>query len=216
MSSRRHPGRTAATSLLLLALTSLAAWAGPRPDLDVTAGARPSAATRALAARTRASAALNAIAMPRSIDERYEVPNMLWATRLTGANLAALRPAPSSIEADARRHLGLVSGYYSLQAVDVAEAPLRAIHDTGHGGIVATFTQRVDGIDVFRDEVKVLLDRDHSLLAVSGYIPSRGLAARAGTPVFKLAADRALDVVGFRCVRSLGSRPSSADGASSG
>ena len=192
MSSRRHPGRTAATSLLLLALTSLAAWAGPRPDLDVTAGARPSAATRALAARTRASAALNAIAMPRSIDERYEVPNMLWATRLTGANLAALRPAPSSIEADARRHLGLVSGYYSLQAVDVAEAPLRAIHDTGHGGIVATFTQRVDGIDVFRDEVKVLMDRDHSLLAVSGYIPSRGLAARAGT-VFKLAADRALD-----------------------
>ena len=194
MDSRRHPGRTAAMSLVLLALTSVAASAGPRPELDFTAGMRPAAATRALAARTRASSALLRIATPASIDERYDVPTMLWATTGAGANTAALRPAQSSIEADARRHLGLVSGFYGLQAVDVAEAPLRSIHDTGHGGILAAFTQAVDGIDVFRDEVKVLMDRDHALLAVSGYIPSRGLAAKLGTPTFKLAADLALQL----------------------
>ena len=198
MSSRRLPGRIAAASLVLFALISVPALAGPRPELDVTAGMRPAPATRALAARTRASAALLAIATPRSLDERYGVPTMLWATRGAGNGQpaqpgpTALRPLPSSIEADARRHLGLVSGFYGLQAVDVAEAPLRSIHDTGHGGIVATFTQTVDGIDVFRDEVKVLMGRDHALLAVTGYIPSRGLVAKAGTPVFALTAGTAL------------------------
>jgi hypothetical protein len=87
---------------------------------------------------------------------------------------------------------GSSPGSTGLQAVDVAEAPLRSIHDTGHGGIVATFTQTVDGIDVFRDEVKVLMDRDHTLLAVTGYIPSRGLVAKAGTPVVRARAGTAL------------------------
>jgi hypothetical protein len=41
MSSRRLPGRIAAASLVLFALTSAPAWAGPRPELDVTAGMRP-------------------------------------------------------------------------------------------------------------------------------------------------------------------------------
>ena len=201
MLTRRLLGRIAAASLVPFVLTTTPAWAGPRPELDVTAGMRPAPATRALAARTRASAALLAIATPRSIDERYDVPTMLWATRGQGAGqpgAAALRPLKSTIEADARRHLGLVSGFYGLQAVEAAEVPLRSIHDTGHGGIVATFGQAIDGIDVFRDEVKVLMDRDHALLAVTGYIPSRGLVAKAGTPVdpaapgAPLAADRAL------------------------
>src|SRR5262249_29836809 len=102
---------------------------------------------------------------------------------------AALKLSP---EAAARQHLGLVSEFYRLQAVDVAEAPLRSIHDTGRGGIIATFTQSVGGVDVFRDEVKVLMDRNLALLAVSGYIPSRELVARTGTPVFTVTAEGAL------------------------
>ena len=194
VASRRRPGRIAALSLVLFALTVAPAGAGPLPELDVTSGLRPAAASRALATRARASSTLLRIATPRSVDERYEVPTMLWATRGPGSPATALRPARTSIEADARRHLGLVSGFYALQAVDVAEATLRSIHDTGHGGIVASFTQSVDGIDVFRDEVKVLMARDHSLIAVSGYIPSRGLAAKLGAPKFKLAAERVLDI----------------------
>src|SRR5262249_46598759 len=72
--------------------------------------------------------------------------------------------------------------------------PLRYIHDTGSGGILAAFTQTVAGVDVFRDEVHVLMDRDHQLVAISGYIPSRDLIARTGTPEFRLDASRALDV----------------------
>src|SRR5262245_12797014 len=195
MKPRRNPGRTAARLLVLAALVALAApvSAGPRPELDVTAGLRPAASLRTLAARTRSSSALLAIATPASYDERYEVPTFLWATRGPGGPPGALR-ARSSVEADARRHLGLLADYYRLQAVDVAEAPLRYIHDTGASGVLAAFTQTVHGIDVFRDEVRVLMDRDHQLVAVSGYIPSRDLVARVGEPAFRIDPARALDV----------------------
>ena len=208
MPSQHSPGRSAALALVLFALTSARATAGTLPDLDVTAGMRPAPAARALAARAQASTALSSIAMPSTFDERYAVPTFLWATHGPGANTAGLRPVPGSAEADARRHLGLVSGYYGLQAVDVAEAPVRYVHDTGHGGIVVAFTQTVGGIDVFRDEVKVLMQRDHSLLAVSGYIPSRGLVAKTGPLTFKLAADRALSLA----LADFSGRPGAAGG----
>jgi len=55
MESRRRPGRIAALSLVLFALNAVPASAGPLPELDATAGLRPAVASRALAARTRAS-----------------------------------------------------------------------------------------------------------------------------------------------------------------
>jgi len=186
--------RPAAAFFVLIACLVPAAFAGSRPELDVTAGLRPTASVRALAARTRASAVLVARGVAASIDERYEVPSFLWATRIpaggTGAaSSAAVRPTP---EAAARRHLGLVADYYRLQAGDVAGAPLRYLHDTGRGGIIAAFTQSVDGIDVFRDEVKVLMDRNLGLLAVSGNIPGRDLVGKTAAPVFHLTAEQAL------------------------
>ena len=65
---------TGALSLLMLAVTLAAA--GPRPELDATAGLRPSLAVRSLAQRTRASAALSEVATPTSFDERYDVPKI--------------------------------------------------------------------------------------------------------------------------------------------
>jgi hypothetical protein len=195
MKSRRILRRAAAVSLVALLLSSTIAAAGPRPELDVTAGLRPAAATRALALRARTSAPLVERATPAGFDERYDVPSFLWATHgAAGGQNAARAAGKVSAEAAARQHLGLVSGFYRLQSSDVAEAPLRYVHDTGRGGIIVAFDQRVAGVDVFRDEVKVLMDRNLELLAVSGYIPSRELLARAGTPEWKLPAERALQV----------------------
>src|SRR5207244_794181 len=105
---------------------------------------------------------------------------------------ALSRGVKPSAETAARQQLGLVADYYQLQAADVAEAPLRYVHDTGRGGIIVAFQQTVDGIDVFRDEVKVLMDRDLNALAVAGYIPSRELVARTGTPTFAVTPEHAL------------------------
>ncbi|MFM7232577.1 MAG: M36 family metallopeptidase [bacterium] len=175
-------------------LASLA-HAGPLPELDVTQGMRPSEAIRTRAARTRANAAVLRLASPKSMDERYDVPNLLWADRTPGVRTAfvagAARPDAAS---SARRHLGMVQDLYRLRTDDVSEAPVRYVHDTGRGGIIVAFTQQVDGIPVFRDEVKVLMDREHGLIGVSGYIPSRSLVQRAaqGGLSFTLSPDEAI------------------------
>ncbi len=194
----RESLRGVLTGSLLAALFSgslaAAALAGPRPELDASAGLRPSAVARQRAAATRLSPELTALGTVAHLDARYDVPTFLWADRTPGGRTSpfAARAAKPTAEAAARAHLNLVGGFYRLQPADAAEAPLRELHDTGRGGIIASFTQRVAGIDVFRDEVKVLMDRDLSLLAVAGYIPSRELAARAGTPVFTLTPEAAV------------------------
>ncbi len=202
MKSRLRNTRSALVSLVAQTLASLVllvsatpvAFAGPRPELDVTAGLRPAAATRALAVRVRAEASLRRVGVPASVDSRYDVPTLLWAARGNATPSQSARPTRPTAEAAARRHLARVSGYYRLQASDVDEAPLRYVHDTGRGGVLVAFRQSVDGIEVFRDEVKLLLDRDHELVAVSGYIPSRSLMSRAGRREFRLPAERAVQL----------------------
>ncbi len=192
MMSRHRISASALASLIALALAVQIASAGPRPELDVTAGLRPTPATRALSSRARADASLRRVGMPASYDQRFELPTLLWAARTNATASQAARPARSTAEVAARRHLARVAGYYRLQALDVAEAPLRYVHDTGRGGVLVAFRQSVDGIEVFRDEMKLLLDRDHELVAVSGYIPSRSLVSRTSRPEFRLPAERAL------------------------
>lgn len=201
--------RTSLLSLALLALTAFAATAGPLPELDVTQGMRPSEATRTRAARTRANAAVLRLASPKSMDERFDVPNMLWADRTPGVRTAfAAGAARPDAATSARRHLGMVQDLYRLQSSDVVDAPVRYVHDTGRGGIVVAFTQQVDGIDVFRDEVKVLMDREHGLVGVSGYIPSRALAQRAaqGGLAFTLTPEEAV-AIGYADFAQLGASP---------
>jgi len=185
--------RTLALTLGALAFASTVAMAGPRPELDVTAGARP-AASRAATPRAAVDLSARRLATPVSFDSRYDVPTLLRAVRTTPPAATAVRPVAGSAAEAARRHLGEVAGWYRLQATDVSAASVRYVHDTGRGGIVVAFRQSVGGIDVFRDEVKVLMDRQHDLLAVSGYIPGRALLARAGAPEFRLGAERAVAI----------------------
>ncbi|HMC21690.1 MAG TPA: M36 family metallopeptidase [Thermoanaerobaculia bacterium] len=50
------------------------------------------------------------------------------------------------------------------------------VHDTGRGAIIFKYRQRIDGIEVFRDELNVMLTRDHKVLATSGSLaPSFGV-----------------------------------------
>ena len=48
------------------------------------------------------------------------------------------------------------------------------VHDTGRGAIIIKYRQRIDGIEVFRNELNVAMTRDRKLLATSGSLaPSR-------------------------------------------
>jgi hypothetical protein len=89
----------------------------------------------------------------------------------------------------ARVHLARLAPFYGLGRGDVESATLRHVHDTGRGGIIATYVQQIDGVEVFGEEVKLLLGRDRGLLAASGSIPGRGRGV--ATP-FRLDAGEAV------------------------
>src|SRR6185369_9263118 len=80
---------------------------------------------------------------------------------------------------------------------DVATTEVRDVHDTGRGGVIVTFRQKIGGIEVFRDEMKVMMDRNLDLLTVSGYVPGQSSLGKAGLRAFRLgerdAIGKALD-----------------------
>ncbi|HEY8560690.1 MAG TPA: M36 family metallopeptidase [Pyrinomonadaceae bacterium] len=105
-------------------------------------------------------------------EPRFGVPTFLWAdgpAKAETANGDGSRRAGDK-ESAARAHLGRFAARYRLNKTDVATAKLAAVHDTGKGAIVVKFKQRLNGVEVFRDEVNVIMNRDLRLVALSGYL----------------------------------------------
>ena len=66
--------------------------------------------------------------------------------------------------------LKAVADLYRLRSVDVDAAELRGLEQPGYGArgpVIARFGRRVDGVEVFRSELKVVLDASHELVALS-------------------------------------------------
>ena len=177
-------------STLIVALHAPIVFAGTRPDFDVTASQPVSPRNARATARLRSDASLAKIGVPAHVDERFGVPTFVWATRVRADGLAATRATgPRRPEPSARAHLARLSPLYGLGSADVEGAVLRHVHDTGRGGVIAAFRQVIDGIEVFRDEIRILMDRDLELVAASGFIPARSMA---GTRTFRLGARAAI------------------------
>jgi len=176
-------------ALGLLALLAPLPTSAALPEFDRSAASLSDARGAASLSRLRTDPALRRIGHVAHVDERYGVPNFVWVAPTSARGTAA---APTSRAAAARTFLGNVAPLYGLDARDVREAPLRHLHDTGRGGVIAAFTQRVNGVDVFRDELKVLMDRSGRMLAATGSIPSQAALGRAPL-AFAL---RASDAVG--------------------
>ncbi|HEU4533537.1 MAG TPA: peptidase, partial [Polyangiaceae bacterium] len=145
-----------------LVLVASLAQAHVRPHADAYFGVGGTAApaARPLSAR----AALSRQAVVASVDEQRGVPSFVWASRRSPDAFAL----GASAEQAARAYLERYAPLYDVTRADVAAARVVAVHDTGRGGIVVTTRQQVGGVDVFRSEVKLLLNRDKSLLAISG------------------------------------------------
>lgn len=196
MPARHLLSWTATVLAALLAALSLPALAGAemtathRP-LAIARPAQPNAARTAEWASARAEAARRVPADVGSFDERLGVPAVL---RLAAPAPAAAPDVALTPEFAARAHLTKVAPWYRLAPADIASATLRDVHDTGSGGIIATFTQRVDGIEVFGESVQVLMDRSFGLIAVTGNIAGRGKAANGKANVFARGAAEALAV----------------------
>jgi hypothetical protein len=82
---------------------------------------------------------------------------------------------------------GAVSGFEGAYVSEV--------HDTGRGAIVTRYRQRIDGIEVFRNELNVVTARDGATVAISGHLAgtaARSAAKSAGQ--FRLSDDAAIAI----------------------
>ena len=88
-----------------------------RAELDVSIAARPSPAARAALENVRSRAAFLRMGRVASVDERYDVPSFLWASRPTGLAAPPARASgPAGAEAAARDHLARFAASYRLGA----------------------------------------------------------------------------------------------------
>ncbi|NTX33781.1 peptidase [Myxococcus sp. CA033] len=126
------------------------------------------------------AAALPSVAVvSRDVDRN--TPTLVWAERATS------RPNPShdTPEAAARAYLEQQAPLYGLSPADLRAAYVHRVHDIGRGGIIVFFRQRVAGLEVVRNELKVLLTRDLALVGLTGHL-SRGVERAqqlAGSPL---------------------------------
>ena len=182
---RPIPRLLAAVVVLVLAVAGPPS-PGAAPEIDLRAR---NAAGRSAIVEARArweSPALRSVARVAHVDERFGTPTFLWGAAAGSRGGAA---ATANAAEAARGHLARLAPFYGLGRADLESATLRHVHDTGRGGIIATYVQRIDGIEVFGEEVKLLLGRDRTLLAASGSIAGRG-AGVAGP--FRLSSSEAV------------------------
>jgi hypothetical protein len=106
--------------------------------------------------------------MPSQYDAKLAKATFLWA------GLNQTKPALDMIAFDQRNeyaanyYLNALTGISADKNASV-KAVLRNMHDTERGAIVAKYKQEVNGIEVFNREYNVMMDREHSLVAGSGY-----------------------------------------------
>ncbi|RKH62369.1 myxosortase-dependent M36 family metallopeptidase [Corallococcus llansteffanensis] len=178
------------TSLLLVPMAGTSAWAKERSNYDAFLEQRES---RALAVDS-ATAVARGLRVEQT-EQRLGVPTFAWAAQ-EGAQSKSVIRGGMTTEAAARAHLQNVAESYRLSRTDVSGATLRSVHDTGKGAVIATFEQTVNGIPVFRNEIKVIMGQDQRLVALSGYLAPSDLTqtarAKARTGAFRLGAAEAI------------------------
>ncbi len=134
------------------------------------------------------------------MDEALGVPTFTWADDVP-ADTLRLRQTMSHEEA-ARAYLADYAPRYGFSATIAQDMKTKSVHDTGSGPVivqlvrsasVTTFDGEVRAVDVFRDELKLLMRPDHSLVAISGSLtPQAGESATGLRLRFKQSPESAL------------------------
>ncbi|HWO14142.1 MAG TPA: M36 family metallopeptidase, partial [Polyangiaceae bacterium] len=105
------------------------------------------------------------------------VPSFLWAARGRPSTRVGARPLP---EAAARQHLASYAPYYHLSAAQVGDLSLRDVHDVGRGPVIARFTRRIGGVEVFGEQIAVAMDQNLDPVALSGHISGSAATVAPG------------------------------------
>ena len=184
----------------------LAACSVDAPDAPSASGG--SAAIDALAdrpvdaARTaQLRAAAQALVRPGTVmqtEPRLGVPTVIWAreTQATAARGRSLAGGVSHPELTASR--AILADYaplYGLASADVTSAVVASVHDVGTGPIVVKYRAQLGGIEIFREELNVVMTRKLAPVALTGYLTSTATPPTSAAGLaFQLAAPAAARV----------------------
>jgi hypothetical protein len=195
----------------LLALQAVPGSATERPN--IRRGAGSAAGSRASAVQAGAGA-VNAPGLVTSREAVSGRATFIWSV---GPDRRAR--AGASPEAAARHYLEQHAAHYGAGARELDTVVLRRIHDTGRGGILAIFGQRVEGIDLEGVRVTVLMKRNLDLVALGGSLMPTNVSGKGpggADQAFIRGPEDALDVA-FRDLFGLDSSGSwRADGERNG
>ena len=106
-------------------------------------------------------------------ESRFGLPTILRAP-YTGKGALPLAKTP--VDA-AREHLKANAGAYFLRASEVEGTVVKNVHDTGRGAIIVKFVSRPGGIEVWGEELNVVMDRRLRLVGMTGYLSTPDSAA---------------------------------------
>ncbi len=140
--------------------------------------------------------ALKTASTGAQIDPRLSVPTFLWGKDASATlKQLARTPTPKKAlddEGMARAYLRDVADLYRISAATIDALPMHNLQRFADGGAIVRFRGQVDGIEVFREQVNVLLDRDGGLVAVSGFAMDAPATQRKSARVFSATAAQAV------------------------
>jgi uncharacterized protein (TIGR03382 family) len=168
------------TSLLLVPLAGTTAVAKERENFDAFLSRQDS---RSLVA-TEAAIQSRGLRVEHA-EERLGVPTVLWNARGEEQRTGAF--AGQTPEQAARAHLQQVADLYRLAREDISNAVLQNVHKQERGPVVARFGQKINGVEVFRGDINVVMTRDNDLVAITGNLAPREALSTASRATFKLA-----------------------------
>jgi large repetitive protein len=128
-----------------------------------------------------------------SYDEKRGVPAFFWAPDAFRADDAAMARFSRSPERAARGYLARFAPLYGLSPAALSSAVVTHVHDLGRGAIIVTMRQELDGVELFRNDAKVIMRQDLGLVALSGSLHAAAAPGdKYGTRRFALPEPSAL------------------------
>jgi uncharacterized protein (TIGR03382 family) len=165
---RRSPGVRLTAALFLLSLPAVGRDL-PNYHSVYSGTARPttSSTLRALNRRVPQTSAV------KSAEARFALPTVIRAPySAKGAIPSARTPADA-----AREHLRSHAGAYFLRSSDADTLTVKHVHDTGRGAIVVNLVSRPGGLEVWGEQLNVVMDRKLRLVGLTGYVSTPESAA---------------------------------------
>lgn len=137
-----------------------------------------------------------ALELFNQFEPRLGVPTFLTVRGARAAEVSKTRRQNFSSENlinAAKSYLGEYAEQYRLTKSDLLYSiEATAVHNTGKGAIIVKFKQNVNGVEVFRDEMNVVMNQNLELVAISGYLTSINGENGASNRDFQIQPEQAI------------------------